>query len=339
MRFLTLGLFALMLSGCGSSKPRLNLFIWSDFIAPEVIESFEVLHDCVVIIDTFDTNEAMYAKLKTASPGYDLIFPSQYYITLMEHEGLLHRLDPSRIKNLDNIALEPLNSLHFERTPFAIPYLVTFTGIAWNESRVKVSEPSWDIFSTVKYRGRMTMLNDIREVIGAALITLGYSINSIDQNEINEARDLVIQWKHQLAKFESEQYKIGLATNEYYITQCYNTDIGQLQEEVKTIQFGMPKEGAVVAFDMVAMPYDAVNTDLAYAFLNYLLDPKVAARNMSQTKGFTPVRGVFDYLDPSYRDNRTIFPLESDLQKCQQIQDLGKYIKLYTRAWDQIKND
>ena len=337
MRWFLVGLAALLLTGCGPSKPKLHLFIWSDFIAKDVIEAFEKENDCTVVLDTFDTNEAMYAKLKTASPGYDLIFPSNYFISLMEHEGLLHKIDPARLKNYSNIDTKILQKLQFTPSDFALPYLITFTGLAWNQDRVNLDQISWTVFGNPKYRGRMTMLNDIREAIGAALITLGYSINTTKQEELDQAIALMVEWKHNLAKFESEQYKIGLATHEYFVAQGFNTDIGQLQQEVPAIQFAIPKEGGVVSFDMVAIPDDVVHLDLAYAFIDHLLNPQVAALNMEQTKGFTPVKGVDQYIDTVYKDNPTIFPAESSLAKCQEIKDLGKDILLYTKAWDQIK--
>jgi spermidine/putrescine transport system substrate-binding protein len=193
------------------------------------------------------------------------------------------------------------------------------------------------VFANPKFKGRMTMLNDVREVIGAALLTLGYNVNTIDLDELNKARDLIITWKQNLAKFESEQYKIGLATNEYFIAQGYNTDIGQLQEEIDTIDFIIPKEGGIVSFDTIALPKGAQNSSLAYEFMSYLLDPKVAALNVEQTKGLTPVIGVKDHIDTVYSDNPIIFPSKEAMARCQSIQDIGENIKLYNRIWDQIK--
>lgn len=327
MRFL---LLLLLLAGCQSAKPKLYLFIWSDFIAPEVIESFEREHHCEVIVDTFDTNEAMYAKIKTASPGYDLIFPTNYFIALMIHEGLLHPIDFAKLKNYRNLDNEMLTRLHFRENRYSLPYLITFTGLAWNSDRVQLPDKSWTIFGTSRYRGRMTMLNDMREAFGAALMTLGYSVNTTDPSQLDQAVTLLAKWKHNLAKFESEQYKIGLATQEYFIAQAYNTDIGQLQLEVPAIQFAIPKEGGIVSFDMAAIPQDAVHLDLAYAFLDYLLQPQVAARNMQQTKGYTPIKGVEPQSD-------MVLPSAEDLKRCQEIQDLGKDIRLYTKAWDKMK--
>src|SRR5262245_11347413 len=233
-------LICLCLVGCRSSeKPILHLFIWSNAIQPELLSQFEEQHHCSIVIDTYDSNEALYAKLMLGATGYDLVFPSNYLIGLMAKRGLILPLEPEKLSLLKNIdpLYPPFQMVH---SLYGIPYLVSYTGLAYRKDRIQDFLPSWTIFGDARYKGRMTMLNDVRETVGASLITLGYSANSTDPTEIHQAADQLIRWKPNLAKFESEQYKNGIASAEYLIVHGYGGDILQVMQENPMVAFAYP---------------------------------------------------------------------------------------------------
>lgn len=328
-------LLCLSLFSCSPSEQKtLFIFTWSQFFDPELIEEFEKKYHCHVVLDTFDSNESMYAKLKLGSSRYDIILPSNYYLDLLQNQGMIRPLDKKAIPNI--VHLDP--KFFTDKEPlYAIPLIVSFSGIAYRKDRLKNLEPSWGVFSEKKLAGRMTMLNDIREALGAALKFLGYSVNSRNPKEIEEAGDLLIQWKQNLAKFESEQYKNGIATAEFLVVQGYSIDIMQIREEDKNVDFLFPKEGALLSIDSMVMPKGAQNIELALEFINFMLEPKNAAKNMNYNKSLFPVKPAYDLLDPELKGNPILFPDKKTLDKMELIEDLQEDIKLYYDAWERVK--
>jgi spermidine/putrescine transport system substrate-binding protein len=161
----------------------------------------------------------------------------------------------------------------------SVPYMITNTGIAYLEGRVKDVVPSWRMFGRTDLRGRMTMFNDMRETIGAALKFLGHSINSTSAADLAEAEALLLEWKKNLAKFDNEQYKIGLASGEFLLVHAWSGDIFQVRKENPDVRFFIPEEGTIISCDDLVIPAAAREIALAHAFINFLLDPAVAAEN------------------------------------------------------------
>lgn len=312
--------------------------MWADYVKPELIQRFEQEYNCRVVVDTYDTNEAMYAKLKLGVTGYDLIFPSNYIFNLMLHQDMVRKLDHSKLPNtklLDPIYSERLSERELQ---FGVPYMISFTGIGYR--RDKVSEPvsSWAVFANKAYKGRMTLLNDMRETLGACLRYLGFSINTRNPSEIEQAADVLISWKKNLAKFENEQYKNGIATAEFLIVQGYNGDISQVAEENPNVAFAYPEEGTSFSIDLLAIPKGALNEPLALTFINFLLQPDVAAENIAFTQFLSPNRGAYDFLEKNLRENPALFPPREVLEKAELLETVDSAIYDYTRAWDRAKS-
>jgi spermidine/putrescine-binding protein len=177
------------LSACAkpAKEPAvLHVYTWADYIKPELVARFEAENACQVVIDTFDSNEAMYAKIKAGATGYDLITPTSYMVSLMQSQGLLQPLDKAKIPNAGRIDPEYL-AIAVDRTmDHSVPYMITNTGIAYLKSKVKDFEPSWAMFNRADLKGRMVMLNDMRETIGGALKFLGYSLNTRNEEGLEE---------------------------------------------------------------------------------------------------------------------------------------------------------
>jgi spermidine/putrescine transport system substrate-binding protein len=335
----TLAILALAaaLAGCGRSRPVLHIYNWSDYIAPDLIRQFEREFNCRVMLDTFDSNESMFAKLKAGATGYDLIFPSSYFVGIMRDQGMLQPLRHELLPNMEY--LDPDFTAMAEDPTFiySIPYMISHAGLGYNKKRCPDFEPTWAMMDRAAYRGRMTMLNDMRDTIGAALKFLGYSLNTTNANEIAAARDVVIRWKSNLAKFENEQYKNGIASGEFLVVQGYNGDIAQVMQENADIAYAPPKEGVALACDEMVIPHDASEVALAHAFINFLHDPAVAARNTTFVFFHCPNVASYKLLDEATRTNATIF-LPADVRsRSETIRDLGPHNALYIRAWDEIK--
>ena len=220
---------------------------------------------------------------------------------------------------------------------YSVPYMLTVSGIAFLKSKVTGFQPSWSQFNRSDLSGRMTMLNDMRETVGAALKFLGFSLNTIDERELNAARDVVIGWKKNLAKFENEQYKTGLASAEFLLVHGYSGDILQVQAENDDIAFAIPVEGTSVACDDMVIPKDAPQVELAHAFINFLHEPSVAAENTEFITYLCPNKDSYELLPEELRRNPAMFPPEDVKARCEVIKDLGDDNIKYTRVWDQIK--
>ena len=334
---LVLGLGLAIVSGCAPSKPVLHVYNWADYVKPELIARFEEENGCRVVTDTFDSNEAMYAKIQAGASGYDLIFPSSYMVKLMVKNGMLQKLDQSKIPNAKNMDPAITRMIADPGFTYSVPYMMCNAGIAYDGDKVKNFEPSWAMFGRADLKGRMTMLNDMRETIGAALKFLGYSLNTTNDEELAKAQAVVIGWKKNLAKFENEQYKTGLASGEFLLVHGYNGDILQVMNEKTNIVYAVPKEGCSISFDEMVIPKDARQVELAHKFINFIHEPKVAAENSEFVCYLCPNAACYPFLSAEFKANDSIFLPPALLEKCESIEDLGPNQAKYTKVWDAIK--
>jgi len=325
-------------SGCSSKRDELYIYNWSDYINDALVKRFEDENNCKIILDFFDSNETMYAKLKAGAAGYDIVFPSGYMVSVMAKEGLLLQLDHNKLPNLKNLDEKYLPFSLDENQKFSVPYMITNTGIGYLQSKAGDNfEPSWNIFANSAYQGRMTMLNDMREAIGAALKYLGYSINTTEPTELEAAKKVLIGWKKNLAKFEADQYKNGLVSQEFYFSQGYNGDVYQVMAENSDIGYAIPKEGTTLASDNMAILKDAKNRELAYKFINFMLEGKVAAENIEYVYYLAPNKEAYQYLSDDIKRNAAILMPDEILKKCEVMVDLGEKNILYSKIWDEVK--
>jgi spermidine/putrescine transport system substrate-binding protein len=336
---LALALIAVLIAptGCSKSRPVLSIYTWSDYIKPELIRRFEREHGCRVVVDTFESNEAMYAKLKAGASGYDLLTPSSYMVSLMYNQGLLRRLDRSLLPNLVHVDPDYLKIAADGTMDHSVPYMITNTGIAYLEGRVENVISSWRMFGRTDLRGRMTMFNDMRETIGAALKYLGHSINSTSEAELAEAETVLLEWKKNIAKFDNEQYKIGLASGEFLLVHAWSGDIFQVRKENPDVRFFVPEEGTIISCDDLVIPADAHQVALAHAFINFLQDPAVAAENTEVIYYLCPNKDSYPLLPAEIRDNPGIFMAPAIRAKSEMIGDIGAANALYIKVWDRLK--
>lgn len=335
--YLLASLFLLLLFGCGKSKPTLHLYCWADYINPEIITQFEKENNCRVIYDTFDSNEALYAKLKAGASGYDIIVPSHYVIDLMAKENMLLKIDQERISTKANFDQQILQILPDPDCSYAVPYMMSYTGIGYNKDKVANFQPSWTMFSRADLKKRTTILDDKREVIGAALLVLGFDPNSTDDNHLQEAKKLIMTWRDNAAKLENEQYKNGIASNEFYLVMGYSGDMMQVVEENDHVGFVIPEEGTLISCDMLAIPAQAKNVDLAYRFISFLHEPEIAASNTEHVFFLCPNQAAYPLLSEEIRDNPAVFLKPEIMARSKVALDQGAEEIKFNRLWEDIK--
>lgn len=333
----------------GGDGGTLHIYTWSDYISPDVLESFEKALGVKVAIDTFDSNEAMYAKLKAGGTGYDLIMPSSYQIKTMAREGMIDKLDHARMPNvMKNFDKSFATQILDNGFTYSAPYAVTYTGFAYAKDKIPegAEVDSWSILGNEALKSRISLLDDMREVIGLGLMYLGYSINSENPAEIDAAVEQILKWRANVRKFDAESYKTEVASGATWLGHGYSTDITQViigDEESGAparddIGFALPKEGFAIAFDEMVVASGARRKDLAYAFINYIYDGDVAAVNMDYICGPNPVRPGIEQLDEDYR---SLIILDAQTLRHGQIltsfDDKPEVQALYNKAWDRIK--
>jgi spermidine/putrescine transport system substrate-binding protein len=328
---------------------QLHIYTWCDYISPDVIKGFEDALGVTVVVDTFDSNEAMYAKLKAGGTGYDIIMPSSYQIGTMAAEGMIDALDHARLPNVrKNFDPSFAGQILDPTFAYSVPYAVTYTGFLYARDKIPAGADvaSWSILDRPELKGRVSFLDDIREVIGSGLMYLGYSVNSTDPKEIDAAVEQVLKWRENVRKFDGESYKNEVATGSLYLGHGYSTDSTQVicgDEEADMpprpdLGFALPKEGYSIAFDEMVVAAGAKRKDLAYAFINYVYEGEVAKVNMEYICGPSPVAPGIALLDDEYRS--LIVLDKQTLEKGQVLRgfaDRPEVMKLYNDAWDRIK--
>ncbi len=325
------------LAGCGKARPVLSVYTWSDYIKPELVSRFEDENNCRVVIDTFESNEAMYAKLKAGATGYDVLTPTSYMVSLMFDQGMLRPLDRALIPNAGHVDPEILKIAIDKGMDHSVPYMLVNSGIAYLEGRVKDVVHSWRMFGRGDLKGRMTMFNDMRESIGAALKSLGYSINTTSEKELAEAEAVLLGWKPNLAKFENEQYKIGLASGEFLLVHAWNGDVLQIRKENPDVRFFIPEEGTIISIDDLVIPKNAPQPALAHAFINFLHDPAIAAENTNFIYYLCPNKDAYPLLNAEIRNDPGIFMDPAILAKSETIANVGPANALFIAVWDRVK--
>ncbi|HBE23565.1 MAG TPA: spermidine/putrescine ABC transporter substrate-binding protein [Verrucomicrobiales bacterium] len=322
----------------GAEIPTLHVFTWSDYLDPALQQKFETLHKCKVVIHTFDSNESMFAKIKGGAAGYDVLVPSSYMVKALVRENLLLKLDHSKLSRLKNIDAGHLSKSLDPKMEYSVPYMSAPTCVAYLGSKLGNIEPSYSIFTNATAKGRTTLLNDMREVIGAALLSLGFSMNSVDSDEIAKASQVVIEWKKNIAKFDNEQYKSGIASGEFFVVQGYAGELITIAAENEDVQVFIPKEGSASSCDDLCIPANAPNPALAMEWIDFLCEAEIAAQNMEYIGYRAPNSAAYRLLSEDFRGNQILFPDDEALfAKCVPIDDIGDNVTVWSAAWDQIK--
>jgi spermidine/putrescine transport system substrate-binding protein len=315
----------------------LNFYNWSEYIDPELVSGFEEQYGVDVVEDYYDSNEAMLAKLQAGSV-YDLIVPSDYMVGIMIDEGLLAALQRDAIPNLSNLGAVFADPAYDPGGVYSAAYQWGTTGLGVNLDVVGEDyEPSWglvfdpDLVST--YPGGITLLNDPRETMGAALKYLGYSLNSTSETELQEAADVIAGVKDYIAAFDSDQYDENLVNGEVAVTHGYSGNFFAAFDDIDgwdTFAYVIPEEGATLWVDNMAVPANAEHPCTAHTFINYLLDAENGAALTNWNYYASPNEASSEFIDPDILGDETIYPSDELRQKLEIIEDTGDFEINYT---------
>ncbi|SMB92125.1 polyamine ABC transporter substrate-binding protein [Deinococcus hopiensis] len=324
----------------------LRIFMWSDYIDPETVKAFEKREGVRVIIDTFESNEAMLAKLQGGGASYDLVTPSNYVVQTMVRARLLQPMrGRETLKNFGNIAAGFLNPNFDPGNTYTVPYQYAATGLAYNAGRYAPTEESWKLIFGPEDKVRFALLDDPREVIGAALKYLGYSVNSTRVEELRAARDLL---RRAVAKKGFESFSGGpeirnkLLARRLDLGQIYVGDLLQGASEDPDLKVFLPREGTTISTDTLVLLRGSPNPALARRFVDHVLDPQVSAAISNYTFYGNPNRAAAPLLDPFLRGQKAFNPSQEELKsgRVEFINELprGRTPRLYDRIWTELKS-
>ena len=344
---LIMGCVVVLLSGCargpGKSElaKELHVYNWSEYIDPQIYADFEEEFGVHVVEDTFASNEELLAKLQAGAAGYDVIVPSDYMVEIMIEEGLLAKLNRDNISNIKNIDPKFANPPYDPGMVYCVPYQWGTTGIGYNADEFDEAPDSWaylfDPAVASEYAGQFTMLNDSRESIGAALKYLGYSLNSTDEAQLTEARDLLIQQKKWVYAYDSEQYEDLISADETLMAHGWSGDFFMAAVEDERIWYAIPQEGGVIWADNLCIPNTASSQYTAEVFINYLLRPEVGAAISNFTWYASPNAAATEFIDAEILEEPAIYPPPEVMEKLEWIEDVGEATPLYERMWTEVK--
>lgn len=342
-----IGCTVILLLGCARGPgetelaTELHLYNWSEYIDPQVLEDFESEFGVHVVEDTFANNEELLAKLQAGAGGYDVIVPSDYMVQIMIEEGLLAELNHDNIPNIVNVAPKFANPPYDPGLVHCVPYLWGTTGIGYNTEVFDEPPDSWaylfDPELASQYAGRFTMLNDARETIGAALKYLGYSLNTTDEQQLAEARDLLIQQKAWVYAYDTEQYEDLLSADETVLAHGWSGDFFMIAGEDERIWYAIPREGGTIWADNLCIPASAPSPYTAEVFINFLLRPEVAAANSNYTWYASPNAAATEFIEPEILEEPAIYPPADVMDRLEWIEDVGDATPLYERIWTEVK--
>lgn len=327
--------------GCGKKKKlsdKLYVYNWANYVSNTTIPNFEKEFKLKVVYDNFSNNEELLAKLQTGVAGYDVIFPSDYMVGIMIQQGLLEELDMKNIPNFKNIGDRFKNPPFDPGNKYSIPYLWGTTGIGYNAEKITESIDSWKILWDEKYKGKISMLDDMRGLANAALKIFGYSINTIDPNQIKEAEDMLLKQKSLVRAYTSDNYIDFLISGDIWLAQGYSGDVFQAMKENKTIKYSIPSEGSDMWMDNMCIPKGSKNKETAEVFMNYLLRPEVSADVSNFSWYANPNDASHKFIKPEIMNNQSIYPPDEILNKCEFQRDVGEATKFYEQLYNKVKS-
>ncbi|MBA2654658.1 MAG: spermidine/putrescine ABC transporter substrate-binding protein [Gammaproteobacteria bacterium] len=329
----------LLVSSVASAKQILNVYNWADYMPANVIKQFESETDIQVNYTEYDSNETLYAKLKSNSRlGYDVIFPSSYYVHRMRREGMLLALDKNKLPNFKYLNKSLLNQNFDPNNTYSIPYLWGTTAIVVNSKYLSPQTvTSWKDFWNPKFKNQLLLFDDMREVFALALFRLGYSINDTNPQHIEQAYQQLKKLWENVKLFSSEAEQNIYIDEDVYIGMGLNGEIFNAMSENPSLVYIYPTDGFEIWMDNIAIPINAPHLKEALLFIDFLMRPEIAKQISTATGFSTPNQAAIALLPEKMRKSYIVNPDNKILQRGQFLLDLGEVNAIYEQYWNMLK--
>ncbi len=341
-------LLALSLVGCTKTSTstaqkadaEVNLSIWGDYISPELLKKFEDQTGIKVNVSNYSSNEELLAKVQSGAANVDVAVPSDYMVTIMGKLGLLSQLDKSKIPNAQKVAADLLDKEFDPKNTYSLPYAWSTAGIAVNRDLFKDEIKSWkDVFSNPKLAGKISFLDDVREVTAAALKMEGYSVNTVNPAELKKAEELLLKMKPKIKMFRSNTVD-ALISKQVAVAHAYSTDALQAAAKSRNeIEYILPEEGGTRAIDTLVVLKTAPHRAAAHQLINFMLSEEVNVQFVKTMWGGPVLTSTRPQLPENVRNNSALFPSAEKMSRFESIHDLGDSTKLYDDLWTRVKTN
>ncbi|MCS7067330.1 MAG: spermidine/putrescine ABC transporter substrate-binding protein [Meiothermus sp.] len=334
-----IALLVLLVAGCGQQKKELRLLNWSDYMPREVLEEFEKREGIKVVEDTYDSPEAMLSKLQAGGDSeFDLLITPDYTVGSLARAGSLQELDKTQIPNLKNLDPQFADPAFDPGGKYSVVYQWGTTGLAYREDLVSGPVESWAVlFDPQKQVGRFLLLDEMREMMGAALKFKGESVNTTDAAKLAEVQALLLEAKRRSLGFAGgTSIRDRLISGDIAVGPAYSGDILAAQPENPKLKYVIPVEGATLWTDNLVILKKSPNQELAYRFINFLLEPEIAAQVSNSIGYATPVAAAMDRIEE--KDNPLIYPTEEKRARLELLADLGDQADAYNKVWSEVKS-
>ena len=336
--------FMLIFSACTKKQAApddaktVNLAIWGNYLTPELQQKFTDMTGIKINISNYSSNEELLAKIQSGASGIDVAVPSDYMVEIMKKLNLLQEIDPAQIPNSQNIESTWLKKDYDSENKYSYPYAWSVTGIAIHKDLYKGKIKSWkDFFNNQDLAGKLSVLDDVRETMGAALKAEGHSLNTKNNDDLKKAEDLLIKAKSKIKMFRSDTME-ALVNKEVAVAMAYSTD-ALLAEKLSNgkIDFIMAEEGGSFAIDNMVILKGTKNLKGAHALINYMLSPEVNTVFVSNVRAGAILKQTREFLPEDLKNNPILFLSQELLKKFEGIRDVGEFTQNFDESWTKVK--
>ncbi|KXT75043.1 ABC transporter, periplasmic spermidine putrescine-binding protein PotD [Streptococcus sp. DD10] len=320
------------------SDGKLVIYNWGDYIDPELLTEFTKETGVQVLYETFDSNEAMYTKLKQGGTTYDIAIPSEYMISKMKSEDMLMKLDHSRIEGLENIGKDFLDLSFDHGNEYSIPYFWGTLGIVYNEDLVDKPPVHWDDLWRPEFENSIMLIDGAREAMGIGLNSLGYSLNSKNRDQLQEAVDKLYTLTPNIKAIVADEMKGYMIQGNAAIGVSFSGEAKQMLDGNDKLHYVVPSEASNLWFDNMVIPKNVKNLDAAYQFINFMLRPENALKNAEYVGYSTPNIPAKSMLPKEIQDDKAFYPDEETMKNLEVYESLNQeMLGLYNDLYLQMK--
>lgn len=318
---------------------KVVIYNWTEYIPASVLEAFTKETGIEVEYATYESNEAMYAKIKLMDgKGYDVVVPSTFYVEKMRKEGLIQAIQKDKLTNYANLDGNMMNKPYDPNNVFSIPYLWGATSIAVNGNDVDVDKiTKWADLWNPEFAGKLMIMDDVRDNFYVGLRVAGFQNNSTNEEEIKAAYEKLKALWPSIKVINSDSPKTPLIQGNASIGLIWNGEAYMAQQEMENLHYIYPEEGAVLWVDSFVIPKGAVNVDNAHKFIDFMLRAESAKAAIEELGYAAPNTAGIALLDEALRTNKTVFPAAEDIAKGSFHQDLGDAVLIYEKYWELLK--
>jgi spermidine/putrescine transport system substrate-binding protein len=323
-----------------SGDGTLHVYTWSSYVDDELLRAFEAKTGIRPIVDIYDSNEAMLARMQAGGgSAYSVIYPSDYMVAEMIEMEMLTELDQSRLNGLNDLKSQWQDPVYDPNNTYSVPYAWGTTGLVYDPEVIGEDITEWDYLwqNRDRLNRQITLLNDVRETKGAALKYLGYSYNSTDPAEIEAAFNALMELRPAVANFITNGWEDQIASGDLQVAMAYSVDALSLIDEYPNLVYVIPAEGSSVWTDTMVIPNTAPNVDAAYQWINFMLDSENSAALVERLKFSTPLESAFNKLPNDLQTDTDLFPPDDVIANCEGIAPIPQdVLALYDRYWTQL---